>query len=60
MEIPEIRISNTRTTTITRKNDTYSYLYGPLPHCENEKRLGNGSMSSGGSVENVFISSELQ
>lgn len=39
---------------------TYSYLYGPPPHCEKENRLGNGSMSSGGSVENEFMSSALQ
>lgn len=40
--------------------NTYSYLYGPPPHCEKENRLGNGSISSGGNVENEFMSSALQ
>lgn len=43
-----------------RKQCIYSYLYGPPPHCEKENRLGNGSISSGGNVENEFISSALQ
>lgn len=44
----------------SRKCCIYSYLYGPPPHCEKENRLGNGSISSGGNVENEFMSSALQ